>query len=216
MAATLYLVRHGRTVYNTEGRVQGWSDSPLTDEGLAGVRRTADHLRDRRFVAAWASPSGRTVATAREILAPHPGIALTCDPGLKELNFGDWETLPEQGLQELEDPRGLFEGVLRGTHPGLPGGESGADYLARVRAAFARIARAAGDADGDVLVVSHGVTLLAYLVGLMPPGGLAVRPLPNASVSVVTLADDGTPTPVTIGLDTAGHGTPADPVPAPR
>ena len=29
----LYLVRHGKTVFNTTGRLQGWSDSPLTPEG---------------------------------------------------------------------------------------------------------------------------------------------------------------------------------------
>ena len=33
----VYLVRHGKTVFNTIGRLQGWSDSPLTDEGRAAA-----------------------------------------------------------------------------------------------------------------------------------------------------------------------------------
>src|SRR5665647_3290263 len=38
VSLTLYLVRHGETVYNVERRLQGWCDSPLTPDGAAGVR----------------------------------------------------------------------------------------------------------------------------------------------------------------------------------
>lgn len=187
MGLTLYLVRHGRTVYNDSGLMQGWSDSPLTDGGLAGVRATAEALAGRRFTAAWSSPSGRTVTTAREILAHHPGIPLTCDDGLREFHFGDYEATPEAAVWARTNPREMFESVFAGTFPGLPGAaEDGAGYLARVGAAFARIEAAHRDG-GEVLVVSHGVTLLTYLilVDATDPGALG-----NARVSVVTV--DGT------------------------
>src|SRR6478735_8110206 len=70
---TLHLVRHGRTRYNDECRVQGWCDSPLTVGGRVGVQVTARYLRDVPFVAAWTSPSGRARATGEMILAAHPG-----------------------------------------------------------------------------------------------------------------------------------------------
>ena len=35
---TLYIVRHGKTMFNTIGRAQGWSDSPLTTVGEQGIR----------------------------------------------------------------------------------------------------------------------------------------------------------------------------------
>ena len=34
----LYIVRHGKTMFNTIGRAQGWSDTPLTAEGERGIR----------------------------------------------------------------------------------------------------------------------------------------------------------------------------------
>ncbi|MBO1751742.1 histidine phosphatase family protein [Actinotalea sp. BY-33] len=184
---TLHLVRHGRTVYNTEGRLQGWCDSPLTEEGLDGVRVTADHLSATPFTAAYASPSGRTVATARELLRHHPDTSLTTLDGLREFSFGDYEATPEVELWARIDPHEMFTGVLMGTFEGLPGGESSSDYLARVSAAFEEIA-AAHSAGDHVLVVGHGVTLMAYLVMVH---GAAVAPLANASISTVEIDADG-------------------------
>jgi 2,3-bisphosphoglycerate-dependent phosphoglycerate mutase len=208
VATTLYLVRHGRTVLNEEERLQGWCDSPLTDEGVAGVRRTAEHLSERDLVAAYTSPFGRTVATARAILEHHPHLTLRHDDGLRELHFGEWEARPERELYATVDPYVLFGDVLRGTFPGLPGGESAATFLRRVRGSFDRIEKAH---EGGVLVVSHGVTLMAYLTGVAE---VPARPLPNGSVSVVHLHDDGSHELLAFGVDVAAHGVPEGPLPA--
>jgi len=185
---TLYLVRHGRTEYNVAGRLQGWCDSPLTAEGLVGVQTTAEHLRTLDLAGAYASPAGRTVATASAILAHHPTTSLTCDPGLREFNFGEFEARPEAELFGQVDPTVLFRGILDGTFPGLPGGEPVGVYLARVAGAFDAIVRAHPDG-GSVLVVSHGVTLLAYLAMVAPE---PFKPLANASVTTVQIDPDGT------------------------
>ena len=42
----LYIVRHGKTMFNTIGRAQGWSDTPLTDEGERGIRELGLGLKD--------------------------------------------------------------------------------------------------------------------------------------------------------------------------
>ena len=186
MVLTLALVRHGQTEYNVESRLQGWCDSPLTSAGLAGVRATAADLAERPFTAVYVSPAGRAQATAREIAAFHPGVPVITDPDLREFGFGDYEARLEAELFARWDPEPLFTGVLHGTFPGLPGGESGQDFLARVGAAFARIERA--HPDGDVLVVSHGLTLRAYLTMVDPR---PIAPLPNAGVSVVQVDLDG-------------------------
>lgn len=36
-ATTLYIIRHGKTMFNTIGRTQGWSDTPLTKQGEEGI-----------------------------------------------------------------------------------------------------------------------------------------------------------------------------------
>ena len=47
MAKTrLYIVRHGKTMFNTIGRAQGWSDTPLTAAGERGIRELGIGLRE--------------------------------------------------------------------------------------------------------------------------------------------------------------------------
>ncbi|MEU1513834.1 histidine phosphatase family protein [Streptomyces sp. NPDC005811] len=178
----LHLVRHARTEYNAAGRLQGWCDSPLAPDGLPGLRATARHLSGVRFTAAWASPSGRTMATAREILRHHDGVRLRADDGLREYPFGALDGRPESELFDRVEPHAFFAEVIAGRHPGLPGGEPAAEYLARVSDAFGRIARA--HPEGEVLVVGHGITLVTYLTLV---GTTGVVPLGNSSVSIVEI-----------------------------
>lgn len=197
---TLHLVRHGRTRYNDEGRLQGWSDSELTDSGRAGVLTTAAYLRDVPFAAAWTSPSPRTRTTSELLLSHHSGVTPRVLAGLREFHFGAYEARPEPELYRSLPAHTLFRDVLAGTFPGLPGGESGRTYLGRVAAAFDEIERAHPDG-GDVLVVSHGVTLLAYLALAVDA---SLRPLHNGSVSTVTIGLDGHRTAGVIGHDPSG------------
>lgn len=66
----LYLVRHGKTMFNTIGRAQGWSDTPLTAEGERGIQELGIGLResDLQFERAYSSDSGRTIQTMGIIL----------------------------------------------------------------------------------------------------------------------------------------------------
>lgn len=213
MVLILSLVRHGQTEYNAENRLQGWCDSPLTARGLAGVRTTAAHLAGHPFTAAYVSPAGRAQTTLHEILAHHPHALPVTDPDLREFSFGDLEARPEAELLARYDPDVIFAEVISGTFAGLPGGEPGRAYLARVRSAFARIER--NHRDGHVLVVSHGLTLRAYLAMIDPR---PMAPLPNASISTVEVHSDGRRRVVTVALDPAGQGVPdaigASPAPA--
>jgi probable phosphoglycerate mutase len=202
---TLSLVRHGQTHYNAQRRLQGWCDSPLTPQGLAGVRTTAAFLSDRPFTAAYVSPSGRAQATAREIMANHPSapLFLFTDPDLREFGFGDLEARPEAELLERYDPETMFADVLQGTFAGIPGGETGPEFLARVGSAFTRIE--ATHREGHVLVVSHGLTLRTYLTMI---DSRPTTPLPNSSISTVELHPDGHHRVTAVALDLAGQGVP--------
>ncbi|MCG2797138.1 MAG: histidine phosphatase family protein [Cellulomonas sp.] len=202
MTLTLTLVRHGQTHLNARRMLQGRVDSPLTRTGLAGVRVTAQHLAGTGFDAAYSSPQGRAVATAVEICRHHPQLdRLRADADLREFSFGVWERKPEHELEAFEPWSTLVPGILAGTHPGLPGGESGEAFMARVVGAFDRIL--AAHPDGHVLVVGHGLTLGAWLAHLDPS---AVAALPNASVSTVTVDEDGAHV-LEVGRDVAGHGS---------
>ncbi len=93
----IYLLRHGQTEYNAEGRIQGQCDSTLTPLGREQARNLGLILRenlsaadDAEFVC---SPLGRTMATA-EIVRKAAGLTAppVADPLLLEIGCGSWET----------------------------------------------------------------------------------------------------------------------------
>jgi 2,3-bisphosphoglycerate-dependent phosphoglycerate mutase len=93
---TIYLVRHGETRWNVEGRIQGQLDSDLTERGIEQARAIGRLLsrhvgRDLAF-AMESSPSGRALSTARlvaEALGFDP-TAIRTTPLLAERHMGDW------------------------------------------------------------------------------------------------------------------------------
>jgi broad specificity phosphatase PhoE len=107
-APTLYLVRHGETAWNREGRVQGHLDSPLTERGIAQARRAgatlAALLEGEPPVALVASPLGRTRHTTALMLEALGGriAEVRFDDRLKEIGWGRWEglTRPEIAARE--------------------------------------------------------------------------------------------------------------------
>lgn len=204
VSLTLYLVRHGETVYNVERRLQGWCDSPLTPDGAAGVRATASDLAHHRFTAAYTSPSERAVLTAIQILAHHLTIPLVEDPDLREFGFGELEARPESDLLVRLDPYRMFVDIVGGSFAGFPGGERGPHFRSRVLRALGRIERA--HPGGEVLVVSHCLTLLAYLTMVDPT---LMFPPANAGVSVVEVAGDGSRRIVTASLTPEYREVPA-------
>ncbi|MCV2393724.1 histidine phosphatase family protein [Actinotalea sp. M2MS4P-6] len=199
---TLYLVRHGRTVFNDQHRIQGWADSAITDEGMRIVEATAEHLASIELHAAYASPSGRTLTTADVIASYHADLEVVAHDGLREFYFGDWEERPEQEIAEQLDWLVLFQDVLAGTYPGFPNGESARTYLDRVTGAFDEIEERHG-AGENVLVVSHGMTLMTYLA---LNGQFPRRALGNASVTIMRIWSDGTRSIEVVGHDPSGEG----------
>ena len=93
-SVTLYIARHGKTVFNSLGKVQGWCDSPLTEEGEAVARNLGKGLRHINFSAVYTSDLNRTKQTA-EILFESQGqtdLPINQLEGLKEACFGSFES----------------------------------------------------------------------------------------------------------------------------
>lgn len=111
MYTTLYLVRHGQTVFNTRGLIQGRSDSPLTELGREQARAAARWLREHGVscAEAFSSPMERACATT-ELLWAGFYLRLT---GLSERSFGDLE-----GTEVRQLPKPLAD------YPARFGGES--------------------------------------------------------------------------------------------
>lgn len=94
----VYFVRHGETDWNVEGRIQGWTDTPLNQKGHAQARAVADAIRanvaaDFTFVVSPLQRARQTMGYIAEALALAPQRVLV-EPAVKELGFGVWEGKP--------------------------------------------------------------------------------------------------------------------------
>ena len=72
MKKTLYLMRHGQTLFNVEHKIQGWCDSPLTEQGIKQAEIAARYFDDNKitFDHCYASTSERACDTMDEFLNP--------------------------------------------------------------------------------------------------------------------------------------------------
>ena len=198
----LYLVRHGKTVFNTTGRLQGWSDSPLTPEGCQVAENLGRALAQQRitFDAAFSSTSPRAVGTARLILN-HSGQAdlpLASLPDLREYCFGGFEgeltpivhekIIAHRGLPDTESwlaayRHGKHNLIIESVHALDPLGlaETEAQFTARLQQGLNELITRAPH-NGRVLLVSHGIAITAILK-MIDAQSTLYQSVPNASVS---------------------------------
>jgi broad specificity phosphatase PhoE len=89
MADLFYILRHGETDWNRDGRLQGQTDVPLNDVGRDQARSVASMLSCLDIADCYASDLVRAYETADIALSGHPrGIIPTAHEGLRERNFG--------------------------------------------------------------------------------------------------------------------------------
>lgn len=91
----IHLTRHGRTIFNTMDHVQGWSDTPLTEEGKEVAVDLGKGLAEMDLDAIYSSDAGRSIETA-EIIIGESGHELELDSmhHFREMYFGKYEGLP--------------------------------------------------------------------------------------------------------------------------
>jgi broad specificity phosphatase PhoE len=148
---TILLARHGETDWNAERRVQGHTDRPLNEVGVAQAQALVDELSGERLDAVYASDLARALDTARAVAQPR-GLSVVPLPELRERNFGTWEGLHDHEILER----------FPQAHTGPWGDDETPGQLEeRVIAALFEIA--ARHPSGQVLVVSHGGPLRAVL-----------------------------------------------------
>lgn len=160
MTLRLFLVRHGQTDGNAEGRSQGLRDVPLNDLGRAQAAAVGTRLGSRALVAVYASPLARSVATAEAIAAPL-GLEVRVDARLGELDYGDLDGLTGEELRR--DYADFLEQWLEADPADLtmPGGESMREAQRRMVAATEAMVEQ--HPDGEVAVVSHNLATRAFL-----------------------------------------------------
>lgn len=193
-----YLIRHGESVSNAAGRVQGQEDVELSTTGLAQAQAVAAWSRSLfentdgpPVEEVWSSPLRRARETA-EAIAAATGLPLRIDDQLRELHAGIFQGHLWADL-EARFPDEVARWRSGDAAYAIPGGESRAQLAARGRTALERLATRPAR---GMIVVAHGGILtaaLGSLVGKTHPllAAAAERPftklpaLANCSVTLV-------------------------------
>jgi probable phosphoglycerate mutase len=159
----LVLVRHGETEWAAENRYAGRSDPALTGRGREQAAALGRWAAGAGLDAVLSSPLGRARETAGPAAAA-AGVTYRVDERLVEVDFGKGEGLTRAEMREAF-PEALAAFLDRPASRPLPGGEVGADAVARAAPVLAE-ATAAYPA-GRVLVVAHQTLLRLLLCSLL-------------------------------------------------
>ena len=187
----IILIRHGETVANASGTVQGQLDVELNATGIRQAGRLAERLRDIPLDAVYASDLSRAMHTARIVAEPHKLDAIP-SPEFREWHLGEW-----QG-RRIADILTLFPGEFEGfVHDSLTmtvtGGELRSAFQRRVSDAIDLLA--ARHSGGRIAIVSHGAALGMILKHILNAENIPFPRRPktsNASYSKVIHFEDGT------------------------
>lgn len=158
------LIRHGQSVGNAEGRMQGQRDYPLTDAGLQQAHALAAWLGRQAlsWQAAYVSPQVRAVQTYEVLQQVLGAMPPQQDPDLRELHAGALEGMAREDV-EREHP-GFFErDVTQMGSFAEYGGESYEDVQARVDRVWQRLFAAHRGKQECIAILSHGGFLYQLL-----------------------------------------------------
>lgn len=150
MKKTLYIMRHGQTLFNLQHKTQGWCDSPLTELGKKQAVIAKEYYKENQieFDHAYSSTSERACDTL-ELITDMPYERLK---GLKEWNFGVFE-----GKDEFLSPK-----LPLGDYFKQFGGEGELELRERIVATLTGIMEK--EDHHVVLAVSHGGAIAQFLL----------------------------------------------------
>lgn len=182
----LYIVRHGQTSWNKEGRAQGHSDTELDDEGLSQARSLVAPFQEIAVKRVLSSDLKRCAQTAAYV-EQATGVEIQYVKDLRERCFGVLEGAPYEELRQhvtrVSAEQGIEPHMIR-----AEGGESFHDVSLRIERVVALL-----DHGDPTVVVSHGGSsslLISQLIGAGMQAARAFR-LANCSITELRRREDG-------------------------
>ena len=204
-----FIARHGETVYNIAGRMQGdHTHTPLTRAGFTQADQMGEAFRAllgaKPKITLWASPTGRALQTLA-VVAEHLDLdwhQTRTDERLVEIGMGEWSGKYYSELGDAIDD--FLDAEHRLYRHAAPGGEWYDEIAARVSSWLADT----DEDEGDRLVIMHGMSsrILRGVMTGMPPlpqfGAPAAPDLPQGSIVKI---EKGVETVVHWGTGTGGE-----------
>lgn len=184
----LYLVRHGETIFNIQERIQGQSDSPLTELGVRQAEAIARRLASIRFSTIYSSDSGRAMQTAKIVARSH-GLPITSTPLLREAKFGLVQGMTRTEIEEQFPPEEHEWRRDRSLRP--PGAETHAQVVARCREFLTALNPPLSGGTSEIAVICHGGSLRGLIIAALdlPVEMYRKMHFSNASLSVIEIGE---------------------------
>lgn len=168
----IYLMRHGETLFNVQKRTQGWSDSPLTENGIVQALKARQFMANAHFDfdVFYCSTSERTSDTL-ELVFPEQDYQRI--KGLKEMNFGSFEGYPAS--LEVCDKSVFYKDF---------GGETREELVERFKSTLLTIS--ANPEYQEILCVTHGAASWFFLEDVVKPEKIPEGGFQNLDVMHLT------------------------------
>lgn len=188
---TIYLVRHGESVYNCEGRIQGQQDVPLSQTGIRQATLLANRLESTNISAVYTSDLERAIATAR-IIATRLGLEVENTPLLRESKLGIVEGLTREEIEKLY-PVELHEWRRNPQIARPPGAESVSNVISRSKQFLEHIVPRHAP-ESHILIVGHSGSIRGLIVAALnlPEHAYKALSIHNASISVLEISSRST------------------------
>lgn len=161
MALKIFLIRHGQTLWNEEGRYQGDQDTSLTEKGVKQAKLAAKYLRKVNFLNIYSSSLKRALDTA-EFIVKGRNLDISVRENLKEVNFGKWEGMKFEQINKVFHDD--YQKWLGDPYNNAP--TEGESFRHAKERAVAEIENIIGENknSGNIAVVTHGGIILSILV----------------------------------------------------
>ncbi|WP_412989825.1 histidine phosphatase family protein [Pediococcus siamensis] len=200
----VYFVRHGQTFFNRYNRMQGWSDSPLTEKGWQDAEKVGQKFADIKLNAIYSSDTTRAFNTAKTIAHSNksPGLTVHQLAEFREEFYGYFEGADSaqtwfQVLKPVSQARNFHDFLLhhdisesknavKAADP-FHDAEDHFDFWKRLDKGFQYLITHSHDHD-KILVVSHGTTIRSIVGRYAPDIDITTSPS-NGSVTKLTIQD---------------------------
>ena len=185
---TLYIVRHGETTYNLQGRIQGHLDAPLSDLGVKQAQSVACRLADENIDAIYSSDLGRARSTAEVIAAQH-NLPIQESPLIRESNLGILQGLTRAEI-DVKYPAAEHEWRRNPLTMRPPGAESREEVIERSLEFTKQLQINHGEA-AKLVIVGHGGSLRGLIIAALdlPVSAYRMMHFSNASLSIIDIGE---------------------------
>ena len=153
----IYIIRHGQTELNRRQVLQGRSDAPLNETGIAQAQHMVSALAGVVFCRVFSSPLRRAVQTAR-IVAPN--VEPEMDERLIEMDYGPYEGTDLTALPP--EVRTFFSDFIHNPAP------AGMEPLSSVKRRAGSFLEDVKGLEGNILISTHAIAMKGILEQLTP------------------------------------------------